>query len=123
MIFQEYIEKRYEYRVTVVGFETFACRIDSQAAGGATAIDWRNYNLSSTPHQEVKLGDQLTDQLVHFVRELGLTYGAIDLVESQDGAFYILEINSMGQWLWIEELTGMPIAQAIANYLTSPMSL
>jgi hypothetical protein len=28
-----------------------------------------------------------------------------------------LEINSNGQWLWIEELTGMKISDAIAQLL------
>jgi hypothetical protein len=53
MVFQGYVEKRYEYRVTVVGREAFACRIDSQAAGGETAVDWRNYDIPSAPHPAV----------------------------------------------------------------------
>jgi len=36
---QDYIEKAYELRVTVVGDRIFACKIDSQQAGGVTAVD------------------------------------------------------------------------------------
>ena len=120
MIFQEYIEKRFEYRVTVVGNEVFSCRIDSQSAGGATAVDWRNYAIPSTPHHAVQLDQSLEEKLVRLVGELGLTYGAIDLIESPEGEFYFLEVNSMGQWLWIEDLTELPISMSIARHLANP---
>lgn len=120
MIFQEYIEKKYEYRVTVVGQEVYACRIDSQAAGGETAIDWRNYNIPSTPHFAADLERRLQGQLVQLVQNLDLTYGALDLIENPDGEFFFLEVNSMGQWLWIEDLTELPISMAIARHLADP---
>lgn len=123
LIFQEYIEKRFEYRVTVVEEEVFACRIDSQAAGGKTAVDWRNYDIPSTPHHAMPLDEELAGQLVELVRRLGLTYGAIDLVEGKDGVFYFLEVNSMGQWLWIEDLTELPISASIARHLANPQPL
>jgi len=120
MIFQEYIEKKYEYRVTIVGKEVYACLIDSQVAGGDTAVDWRNYDIPSTPHFAVKLESHLELKLVKLIHELGLTYGAIDLVESPNGDFYFLEVNSMGQWLWIEDLTELPISMSIARHLADP---
>ncbi len=117
MIFQEYVEKVCEYRVTVVGSEVYACRIDSQSAGGETAIDWRNYNIPRTPHHAVELPACLSRKLTALVRKLGLVYGAVDLVENIDHEILFLEVNSMGQWLWIEDLTGLPISQAIARHL------
>jgi glutathione synthase/RimK-type ligase-like ATP-grasp enzyme len=117
MIFQEYICKRFEYRATVVGKEVFACQIDSQAAGGETAVDWRNYNLPLTPHRVARLDTKLNDSLVMLIHDLGIVYGAVDLIEDINGCFYFLEVNSMGQWLWIEDLTGMPISMAIARTL------
>lgn len=120
MIFQEYVEKKYEYRVTVVGQEVYACRIDSQIAGGDTAIDWRHYEIPKTPHFAAVLDNKLQNNLVNLVRNLGLTYGAIDLVENPEGEFFFLEINSMGQWLWIEDLTDLPISNAIARHLANP---
>lgn len=120
MIFQEYIEKKYEYRVTVVGNDVFACCIDSQSAGGVTAVDWRHYNIPSTPHFASTLEDDLKASLIKIVHDLGLTYGAIDLVENPNGEFFFLEVNSMGQWLWIEELTELPISSSIARHLLDP---
>jgi glutathione synthase/RimK-type ligase-like ATP-grasp enzyme len=120
IIFQEYVEKKYEYRVTVVGREVHACRIDSQAAGGDTAIDWRHYDIPKTPHYAASLPQDLQDRLVQLVGALGLTFGAVDLIEDSQGEFYFLEVNSMGQWLWIEDLTELPISQSIARHLAEP---
>jgi hypothetical protein len=33
------------------------------------------------------------------------------------GEWYFLEVNSMGQWLWIEDLTGLPITATLADSL------
>jgi hypothetical protein len=102
MVFQGYVEKRHEYRVTVVGREVFACRIDSQAAGGETAIDWRNYDIPSAPHLAVDPEDRPKGKLVELVGRLSLTYGAVDLVGSPRGEFCSLGVNGMGVWLWVE---------------------
>jgi hypothetical protein len=49
---QDYIEKAYELRVTVVGDRDFACKIDLQAPGGNTSVDWRRYNIPKTPNSQ-----------------------------------------------------------------------
>jgi hypothetical protein len=55
VIFQEYATKAYEVRATVIGDRIFAARIDSQAAGGQTLVDWRRYNIPKTPHHAYEL--------------------------------------------------------------------
>lgn len=42
------------------------------------------------------------------------------LSEWPDDEYVFLEINSNGQWLWIEQLTGMPISKTIAETLANP---
>jgi glutathione synthase/RimK-type ligase-like ATP-grasp enzyme len=49
---------------------------------------------------------------------LGLKFAAVDIKESSDGTFYFLELNPQGQFLYVEILTGLPIAAAMAKYLT-----
>jgi putative transposase len=48
---------------------------------------------------------------------LGLAYGAVDLILEPSGNYVFLEVNSMGQWHWIEHLVGLPISEAIAEFL------
>jgi predicted ATP-grasp superfamily ATP-dependent carboligase len=49
-----------------------------------------------------------------------LVYGAIDFRrDERDGRFRFLEINPAGQWLFVEQQTGQPIAAAIADELAA----
>jgi hypothetical protein len=51
------------------------------------------------------------------VKQLGLHFGAIDLLETPDGDYVFLENNPNGQWYWIEMITGQPMARAMADLL------
>jgi glutathione synthase/RimK-type ligase-like ATP-grasp enzyme len=115
-LYQAYVDKAFELRVTVVGEAVFACRIDSQASE-RTRIDWRNYDLDNTPHTAFALDPATERRCLELVRYFGLSFGAIDLIVTPEGEVVFLEINPNGQWGWIEELTGMPIAEAHARFL------
>ena len=39
------------------------------------------------------------------------------MIVTPDGEYIFLEINPAGQWLWIEELTKLPITEALADLL------
>ncbi len=114
---QEYVEKAYELRVCLVGERAFACRIDSQAAGGRTAIDWRQYDIPNTPHTKYDLPLDIAEKLQAFHAYFGLSFSCFDMVRSADGAYVFLEANPFGRWLWIEDLTGLEITSAIADTL------
>jgi hypothetical protein len=116
--FQANVPKRFEVRATVVGSEVFAAEIHSQASRQASQ-DWRRFDLMNTPHKPHRLPPELARRCVALVHELGLSYGAIDLIVRPDGRYIFLEINPNGQYLWVEELTGLPISAAIADFLTT----
>jgi glutathione synthase/RimK-type ligase-like ATP-grasp enzyme len=69
------------------------------------------------PHSIVELPENLENQIRLLMRHLGLTYGCLDFIQTKDDEFYFLEVNPAGQWLWIEQLTGLPISSAIADEL------
>ena len=56
------------------------------------------------------------------MERLGLNYGAIDMIVTPDGRYVFLEVNPQGQCQWIEEVTGLPINEALCDLLTSPTS-
>jgi glutathione synthase/RimK-type ligase-like ATP-grasp enzyme len=116
MITQEYVAKRLELRVTVVGREVFAAAIHSQESNHAR-FDWRRYDRSSTRHEPYELPSEVAERCVEIVERLGLSYGAIDLILTPDGRYVFLEVNPSGQWLWIEEVTGLPISEALCSLL------
>lgn len=115
---QEYIEKSCEHRVMVIGNRVLSCKINSQASE-KTKIDWRHYDFENVAHTASELPMPVQDSLKRFMSEVGLRYGAIDLVETPQGDFVFLEINPSGQWGWIADLTGLPIPEAVADMLES----
>ncbi len=118
VIFQAYVPKRVELRITVVADQVFAAEIHSQATNH-TRHDWRRYDLEQTPHQPHELPDEVARRCVRLVKTLGLQYGAIDMILTPDGRYVFIEINPNGQYLWIEELTGLPISDALCDLLMS----
>jgi glutathione synthase/RimK-type ligase-like ATP-grasp enzyme len=46
------------------------------------------------------------------VQAYRLFYGAVDLILAEDGTYVFLELNPFGQWAWIQDLCGLPIAEA-----------
>ena len=118
IVLQEYVEKDYEVRYTIVGKEHFICRIDSQLSSKAKE-DWRRYDIARTPHYRIDAPKDIEIKVNRLLNSLGLEYGALDFIVTPEGKWFFLEINCMGQWLWIEQLTGMPISKAIAKWVSS----
>jgi glutathione synthase/RimK-type ligase-like ATP-grasp enzyme len=113
-IFQSYIEKEYEIRVTVVDGKVFSAKVESQQ-NEKTKIDWRKEKLKFT---EYKLPDDISEKCLSLVKILDLNFGAIDLIKSKKGEYVFLEINPNGQWAWIEFDTNLKISEAIISFLT-----
>jgi glutathione synthase/RimK-type ligase-like ATP-grasp enzyme len=116
VIIQEYVPKLLEVRATVVGSQVFAAAIHSQRSH-RTRHDWRHYDFDRTPHEAHALPDRVSQLCIDLVQSLNLNFGAIDLVLTPDDEYVFLEINPSGQWLWIQELTELPIGEAIADLL------
>jgi glutathione synthase/RimK-type ligase-like ATP-grasp enzyme len=117
-IFQEYVQKAYELRVTVVGDEVFATKIHSQNFA-ATQTDWRRSQLEAAMYEPTDLPASVQDCIHAFHREAGLFYGAYDFIVSPEGTYVFLECNPAGQWLWHEEQTGKPICSSMAKALVA----
>lgn len=116
VIFQEYVPKRLEVRVTVIGPQAFAAEIHSQELP-STLHDSRRWDDRRPRHAPHELPSSVERLCVRLVRALGLRFGAIDLILTPAGKYVFLEMNPNGQWAWIESLTGQPIAAAIADLL------
>jgi len=129
-IMQAYVVPRVEYRVTVVGDTVFSAAIKSanQEQPESYFRDWRTaYQDGSFRAVAVDLSSEVEAACVQLVRMFGLQYGAIDLIEDEEGRIWFLEINPNGQWAFIEREAGLPIGESIAEMLSmghaSPKSL
>lgn len=115
-IYQELVPKQCDVRITIVGERCFAAAIDSQS-DPAASVDWRRTNNPHLPHRPVTLPVNLTDVLHRLMNALGLTFGAIDMIQTPDGRFVFLEVNPSGQWLWIDDMLDLGISDAVAAWL------
>lgn len=114
-IFQECISKKYDLRVTVIGKKLFPVKIDSQAGRGS--LDWRrDYSVAM---ELIELPEDVHQACLRLVEELGLNYGAIDLCVDQAGQHVFFEINSGGQYMWMEQrIEGLGLSMEMAKLLT-----
>ncbi|MEV5448318.1 hypothetical protein AB0N23_38340, partial [Streptomyces sp. NPDC052644] len=119
LIAQERVPKRVELRVTVVGDRVFTAAIDSQRSNHARH-DWRRQDDRNTPLSRYDLPDDVAARCKALTRALGLRYSALDLIVTPDGRYVYIEINPTGQYLWVEEETGLPITAAVVDLLTTP---
>ena len=63
------------------------------------------------------VSEDIERNILAFASRLQLSYGAFDFIETRNCEMFFLECNPAGQWLWIEEKIGMPISEAVAEFL------
>ncbi len=116
---QEYIDKDYEVRVTCVKDHIFACKINSQSMDETHGrIDWRQGIDEGMEHSMFNLPEFVRDFCISFLHELNINFGCFDFIVTTKDEYVFLECNSNGQWLWIEQETGLPISKCIAETLS-----
>ena len=102
-IYQRFIEKSCDIRVTVMGEHMYALSLSKGASGGF--VDWRPHTGDPELVAEaITLPAAVESKLRALMRELGLVFGCIDLAVDHDGNYYFLEINQAGQFLFVEDM-------------------
>ena len=95
---QEQILKRLDLRVFFLEGRCYAMAIFSQR-DEQTRVDFRKYNYIK-PNRAVpfRLPADLEAKIVRLFASLGLNTGSIDFIVDQQGRYFFLEINSVGQF-------------------------
>jgi glutathione synthase/RimK-type ligase-like ATP-grasp enzyme len=119
VIFQEYIPAGADLRVTIVGDRIFPAAIEM--SGTSYPVDFRPI-LGETTVLPTELPTPTRTSLLNLMRRLGLVYGAVDLRRTPAGDHVFLEINTAGEFLFVEELAGLPITDAVAAWLVDGSS-
>ncbi|WUJ74688.1 ATP-grasp ribosomal peptide maturase [Kribbella soli] len=118
-LFQEFVPKRHDSRLIVVGSQMFAVEI--QAHNSQAALDWRT-DYDALTYKPAEVPDEIRVGVTRLMARLDLVFGVLDFVIAPDGQWYFLEINANGQWAWLPGITDA-VAGAIANVLTTPSGL
>ncbi|TNE51190.1 MAG: MvdD family ATP-grasp ribosomal peptide maturase [Deltaproteobacteria bacterium] len=116
MLFQEFVPKHKELRLTVVGHQIFAAAIGGQ--GTESLDDWRSDSQSVSSFEPYpSLPDSLHKKILQLFDAIGLNFGTVDLILTPDGKYVFLELNSISYFDFVEQSTGLPISDAIADLL------
>jgi glutathione synthase/RimK-type ligase-like ATP-grasp enzyme len=113
-LYQQFIPKESELRITCVGGQVFACKIQTRA-GDITSDDYR-FDTPNLHHTAIEC-PELTSRLHAYMKAFGLNFGCFDFIAPKSGEAIFLECNCNGQWLWIQDRTGQQIGEAIAEEL------
>jgi glutathione synthase/RimK-type ligase-like ATP-grasp enzyme len=114
LLAQEFLSAKTDIRVTVVGNKVFAVKILCKGEG--VEGDWRLFPKESLTYEDVKLSPDIVTACRLLLRTLGLAFGAIDLIETAAGTYFI-EVNPTGEWAWIST-SERPIDLVIAGWLS-----
>ncbi len=112
---QRAVPKVAEWRITALPEEFIPCRIDTSAIPDGT-VDYRPH-INRLPHEIRPLPSGLENKLRDYLGIMGLATGCFDFAEMPDGSMIFFECNPVGEWLWIERITGHPISRRIAKIL------
>jgi glutathione synthase/RimK-type ligase-like ATP-grasp enzyme len=113
-IYQQYVEKRVELRCVVMGDEIYCAEMDTQSQV-ATLHDSRgDPAIATRPH---RLPPEVKAAIAQLVASFGIRTASMDLVLEPSGRYVFLELNPSGQWLWIEDQTGLPLTDAMTRLL------
>lgn len=113
-LFQEWVPKAYEVRLTVVDDAFFAVRIDPTSPH--VDVDWRA-DYDALHHTVIETPPAIRTAVAALMKRLGLRFAALDFAVTAAGDWIFFEINPNGQWAWLEDATGLPVASAIADAL------
>jgi|SRR5579859_5225310 len=98
---QEQIIKKFEVRVFFLDGQCYAMAIFSQG-DEQTRVDFRQYNYTK-PNRTVPftLPPDVESKLVRLFELLKLNTGSVDFVVDQQGRFFFLEVNPVGQFTMV----------------------
>jgi glutathione synthase/RimK-type ligase-like ATP-grasp enzyme len=116
-LFQKYVEKQFELRITVIGKQIFAAEIHSQHSEKAR-IDFRQ-QYADLHYQVHELPETIKHNILALMRFFRLRFGAIDMIMTPEGDYQFLEINVNGQFAWIEAATDLPLFRTLALLLAT----
>ncbi|MDZ4810219.1 MAG: hypothetical protein SGI96_18430 [Bacteroidota bacterium] len=115
-LLQEYIEKKSDIRVVVIGKAIYAFEIHSQE-NELSIEDFRGVAPAQLRHDLIKLPPLLENQIFTYMNHQKLIYSSLDFVRSKNDRYFFIENNPNGQWLWLELQTGVKISESFIKEL------
>ncbi|MEV5414124.1 ATP-grasp ribosomal peptide maturase [Thermopolyspora sp. NPDC052614] len=114
-MFQAEIPKMADVRLTAIGPQIFAQRIETPDR----ALDWRSGDWDDLIHTPIKVPDTIATAVRSYLDHFDLVFGCFDFALVGDGTspehWIWMECNPNGQWGWLPDADD--IAEAFADVL------
>ncbi len=116
--FQQYVPG-HDYRVHVVGEQVFACRIRCEAD------DYRYAARQNVPVviESCELPPECAERCRLLASGMDLLLAGVDLRLTPDGRWFCFEVNPSPAFSYYQNVTGQPIAAAVAQLLMQGQAL
>jgi glutathione synthase/RimK-type ligase-like ATP-grasp enzyme len=114
-LFQQFIQKQYDVRITVVDSDIHAVILRAADEGGGQRCDIRRNNMADVAYESITLPDNIEAKIRALMSHYGLRFGAIDMAVSTDNRWYFFEINPNGQWAWLDTFADMNISASFVK--------
>lgn len=109
---QDYIDKEYEVRVTIVDKHIYPVKICSD-----NNVDWRKPN-NKVIYEICLIPEEIKNSCFKFMKSCSMNFGCFDFIV-KNNIWYFLEMNANGQWAWLEIEMGLDISKSIIDFLTN----
>lgn len=81
--------------------------------------DWKtNVSVGAQP-RKIKISEQIKEFSLRAAKSVGAHYCGVDLLHSETGELYLIEVNSMPAWQGLQQVTDFSIADRMADYCCS----
>ncbi|WP_336514165.1 hypothetical protein [Pollutibacter soli] len=106
------------YRVHVIDKKLFAIKAEAET------VDYRYSSREGkeTILEEIKLPASISKKCLALANALGLAFAGIDLFLTDNSEWYCFEVNPSPGFSYFENNTGVPIADAVVEYLAGVKS-
>ena len=100
-IYQQKVQKEFDVRITMIGADFHAFAVSTVDK----ALDWRTSGMfGKVSVERIQLPDDVQAGLRKFAHAADIVFGCFDMAVDYAGAWWFLEVNQAGQFLWIDEL-------------------
>jgi glutathione synthase/RimK-type ligase-like ATP-grasp enzyme len=111
-LFQQFIQKHYDVRITVVDADIHAVAIFGIEDDGKQRCDIRRNNMSDVRYEIIGLPTTIKTSVIKLMNHYGLRFAAIDMAVTMTGQWFYFEVNANGQWAWLDMCAGSNIASS-----------
>lgn len=117
-IYQDMVVKQFDIRTVIMGHRVYSYALHNPLK----ALDWRqDAGLGKIEVEIVATPADVERGIVAFAKKAGICFGSIDFAVDMDGAWWFLEINEQGQFLWLDQFNPeVKTQEKFCAFITAP---